>query len=137
VDISNSCPSNPVILSRPNTYDYNRSDQGFAHPWLIENAPGGAIAYFGETGIAPDPMGGELETYVLAAYGSKINPVLGDIYLEAQRQYWAKHQNDSGTPISSPRFYLGWMVFFGDPSLRLPRILDPCQSLRLTVENLQ
>jgi hypothetical protein len=122
---SNSCPGNPVILPKPNPYDFDRGlvgDQGFAHSWLIANAPGGGIAYFGEMGVAGDWMGVELETFMLGAYRSEFNPILGDIYLKAQQQYWEKHQTDPGKDVSSPRFFLGWMVFFGDPSLRLPRI---------------
>jgi hypothetical protein len=138
---SNSCPSNPVIMPKPNPYDFDRGlvgDQGFAHSWLIANAPGGGIAYFGEMGVSEDWMAVELETYVLAAYHNEVNPILGDVYLKGQRQYWVNHQSDQpGTPESSLRFFLGWMVFFGDPSLRLPRILDPCQPLRLEVQNLQ
>jgi len=122
------CSSLPAILPTPNAYDFNRPDQGFARSWLISHAPGGAIAYFGEVGIAEDQMGVELETYLLAAYSAAINPVLGDIYLSAEQRYWGAHRNDNGSQVgdyhSVPRFYLGWMVFFGDPSLRLPQIVN-------------
>lgn len=143
---SAKCPESPYIMPKPNVYDFDRPNLCFAYSWLIANAPGGAMAYFGEIGIANDWMAVELETKVLATYGNEFNPILGDIYLKAQRKYWGDHHKDpEGGPSppasqdyqSLPRFFLGWMVFFGDPSLRLPRILDPCQSLKIEVENLQ
>jgi hypothetical protein len=121
-----TCKTPPATLPTPNAYDYDRPDQGFARSWLIANAPGGAMACFGEIGTAEDQMGVELEKYMLASYVRESKPVLGDIYLKAQQQYWGNHQNDhgkSGDYHSISRLYLGWMVFFGDPSLRLPSIL--------------
>ena len=117
------CNPLPLISPKPNVYDYDRgADLCFAYPWLIANAPGGGIAYFGEVGVAEDPMGAELEKYLLAAYVTASSPILGDLYLKAQQQYWGKHQTlqPNQDYHSVPRFYLGWMVFFGDPSLRLP-----------------
>ena len=128
-----------MILPKPNTYDFDRGligDKALAYPWLIANAPGGGIAYFGEMGVSPDYMGAELETSMLAAYGSEYIPILGDIYREAQQQYWHKHIGELDLTEASPRMFLGWMVFFGDPSLRL-RIADPSQYLRLAVEELK
>jgi hypothetical protein len=113
-----------VIVPKPNAYDFNRPDQGFASSWLLS---GGAIAYFGETIIMEDPPSAELETYLLAAYGHQFKPILGDIYLTAQQQYWGAHENDTafaGGYQSISRFYLGFMVFFGDPSPRLPPIVS-------------
>lgn len=121
-----TCKTPPATLPTPNAYDYDRPDQGFARSWLIANAPGGAIAYFGETGIAEDQMGVELEKYMFASYVRESKSVLGDIYLKAQQQYWGNHQNDHGRGPdfhSISRLYLGWMVCFGDPSLRLPPIM--------------
>ena len=127
--------TSPFISPKPNVYDYDRggTDQCFAYPWLIANAPGGGIAYFGEIGIAEDPMAVELETYLLAEYVSTSkpgasSPILGDLYLKAQQQYWANHQTfnlNQDEYHSVPRFYLGWMVFFGDPSLRMPELVLP------------
>jgi hypothetical protein len=122
------CDPLPANVPTPNPYDYDRKNQCFAYPWLITNAPGGAIAYFGEIGIAQNNWGADLERFMLAAYAQEADPVLGDIYLKAQQRYWPDHTD--GGPHGGSRFYLGWMVFFGDPSLRLPRILDPCDSLR-------
>jgi hypothetical protein len=121
------CTPLPAVIPTPNAYDFDRSDGSFAHSWLIDSAPGGAIAYFGEMGVAEDQMGAELETYLLGWYARAQKPVLGDIYLSAQQEYWGNHQTDSGAGAdfhSVSRFYLGWMVFFGDPSLRLPTILN-------------
>ena len=123
--VCQTCHPLPLQAPTPNAYDYDQSNLCLAYPWLIGNASGGAIAYFGEVGIAEDPMGAELEGYLLAAYVEETNPVpiLGDLYLSAQQKYWANHQTDNGTGgdyHSVSRFYLGWMVFFGDPSLRLP-----------------
>jgi hypothetical protein len=116
----------PLIGPKPNAYDYDEANLCCAYAWLIMNKSGGAIAYFGEWGIAEDQSGAELEGYVLGAYVNDPEPVpiLGDSLLSAQRQYWANHQSDVGNQGGGyqgvTRFYLGWMVFFGDPSLRLP-----------------
>lgn len=121
----------PVIVAAPNPYDFDRPDQGFAFPWLLS---GGAIAYFGEVVTMIPLAAKELETYLLAAYANQFEPILGDIYLTAQQKYWAAHQMDTGSgkpPFqgygyqSISRFYLGFMVFFGDPSLRLPTLTIP------------
>jgi hypothetical protein len=75
-----------------------------------------------------NPAGVEWETYLLAAYTRESAPVLGDIFLQAQQQYWGKHENDTGSTSagyqSIARFYLGFKAFFGDPSLRLPSIVS-------------
>lgn len=121
----------PLITPKPSPYDgIGRGDQGFAYAWLMSNKFNGAIAYFGETGVAEDWMGQELETYLLQFYGTARavsqttggNPTLGTAYLAAQQAYFNNHQGDNGSTDyhSIARFYLGWMTFFGDPSLRLP-----------------
>jgi hypothetical protein len=121
----------PLTTPRPDPYDgIGRGDQGFAYAWLMSNKFNGAIAYFGETGVAEDWMGQELETYLLQFYGTARtvsqtaggNPTLGTAYLVAQQAYFNNHQSDNGSTDyhSIARFYLGWMTFFGDPSLRLP-----------------
>jgi Peptidase family C25/IPT/TIG domain len=118
----------PLTVPKPNPYDGidNRMDQSFAYSWLIGNAPGGAIVYFGETGVSNPLMAMELETDLLQNYLTTPNPVLGDIYLTAEQRYAVAHQNDVGYDDSDfhsiPRFYLGWMMLFGDPSLRLPNL---------------
>jgi hypothetical protein len=133
-----TCKIPRVTIPTPNAYDFDRGDQGFAYPWLIANAPGGAIAYFGEMGYsAENPPGTELMSSMLKSYAQapESKPILGDIYLKAQQQYWGKRHNDTTIVdvwcdpkngkfcnCSIPRMYLGYMVFFGDPSLRLPPI---------------
>jgi hypothetical protein len=133
------CSPLPAMLPYPNAYDFDEGDQGFAYPWLIANAPGGAIAYFGEVSVATDIMGAELETYFLTLYGNESSPILGDIYLRAQQQYWGAHQNDNGGQVgdfhSISRCYLGWITFFGDPSLRLPSLQDPCAEQQAALDN--
>jgi len=116
------CKPLPLIASKPNPYDFNEGAFGFAYPWLIQYPRGGAIAYFGEVSVAEDWMGVELETDMLADYQGG-DRVLGSIYLTGERAYWNNHQGDVGRPPdfhSQSRYYLGWMVFFGDPSLRMP-----------------
>ena len=121
----------PLTTPRPDPYDgIGRGDQGFAYAWLMSNKFNGAIAYFGETGVAEDWMGQELETYLLQYYGTARtvsqtaggSPTLGTAYLVAQQAYFNNHLTDNGSTDyhSIARFYLGWMTFFGDPSLRLP-----------------
>jgi len=121
----------PMIAPRPAVYDFDRSDLCFAYPWLISSAPGGAIAYFGEIGTANDDMGSEVQTHILSAYAAastaaaQTRPVLGDLILKAQQQYWANHNANViaySDYDSVARFWLGLDVFYGDPSLRLPAL---------------
>jgi hypothetical protein len=109
-----------LVAPKPNPYDFDRGNLNFAYPWLISYPQGGAIAYFGEVGTMEDWMAAELESYMLADYaGGQRN--LGAIYLGAEREYWKHHLDDMGRIDfhSISRFYLGFMVMFGDPSLRM------------------
>jgi len=115
------CNPLPLIVPKPNPYDFNRASSNFAHPWLFSYPHGGAIAYFGEIGIMEPQMAAEFETYMLTEYvGRERN--LGAIYLRAEREYWEHHIDDPGIVDhhSPSRLYLGFMVMFGDPSLRMP-----------------
>lgn len=115
----------PMVVPPPSAYDYNVGDYCFSYTWLIQAAPGGAMAYFGEIGVATDVMGTEMMTSLLKAYVGHSAPILGDLYLTAQRQYWASHQTDDGSSgdySAVSRFYLSWMNMAGDPSLRLPLV---------------
>jgi hypothetical protein len=126
------CLPLPVNIPRPNPVNspnaYNV--QSFANSWLFNYAPGGGIAYFGEHCVTDDGPATELETTMLTNYLDQIetgqsNPVLGDLYLSAQQAFYGNHVNDANVPNQSdyhsiPRLYLGWMIFHGDPSLRLP-----------------
>jgi hypothetical protein len=61
----------------------------------------------------------------LSAYVGNDHAILGDLYLTAQHKYWGNHQTDDGSSgdyHAVSRFYLGWLCFFGDPSLRLPAL---------------
>jgi hypothetical protein len=65
-------------------------------------------------------MATDLETSMFTDYlAGQRN--LGAIYLHAEQNYWRKHINDLGTSDhhSPSRLYLGFMVMFGDPSLRI------------------
>jgi hypothetical protein len=122
----------PVSIPRPNPINspnaYNV--QSFANSWLFNYPPGGGIAYFGEHCVTDDGPATELETTMLTNYVDQIlaaqnYPVLGALYLLAQQAYYGQHVNDANIPNQSdyhsiPRLYLGWMIFAGDPSLRLP-----------------
>ena len=114
------CNPTPLIAPMPNAYDFDRSVPNFAYPWLFGDPQGGAIAYFGETEVMEPQMAAELETYMLMQYALGQRN-LGAIYLQAERQYWAGHRGDAGNIDfhSIARFYLGLMVMFGDPSLRM------------------
>jgi hypothetical protein len=108
----------PFVVPLPRAYDLPRQDPSFGYQWTIASAPGGGIAYIGEMSVAPPPPAQEMETYVLNAYARAASPVLGDIYLEGQQQYWANHKDDPGVQ-SSARIFLSFVTLFGDPSLRL------------------
>jgi hypothetical protein len=114
------CNPTPLIAPRPNPYDLNRGILNFAYPWLIRYPQGGAIAYFGEVEVMENWMAVELEGYMLAQY-ARGERNLGSIYLQAEREYWKHHVDDTGKTDfhSISRFYLGLMVMFGDPSLRM------------------
>jgi len=118
-----NCPGcNPLPLKAPppNPYDFDRPSANFAYPWLFGFPQGGAIAYFGEVGILEPQMAAELETYMLADY-ARGERNLGAIYLQAEREYWKHHIDDPGVVDhhSPSRLYLGFMVMFGDPTLRM------------------
>ncbi len=132
------CHPLPLITPSPNPYDFDRGTSNFAYPWLFSYPHGGAIAYFGEIGVMEPQMAAELETYMLTQYvGGQRN--LGAIYLLAERQYWKNHGiNDPGSGRlnhSPSRLYLGFMVMFGDPALRMQkgRPATRC-STRLTLD---
>ena len=114
------CNRAPLIAPKPSPYDFDRGDLNFAYPWLIGYPQGGAIAYFGEIGVMESWIGAEFETYMLTSYqgGQRI---LGSIYLQGAREYWRHHFGDFGSTDfhSISRLYLGFLVFFGDPSLRI------------------
>ncbi len=114
------CHPLPLITPSPNPYDFDRGEANFAYPWLFGYPQGGAIAYFGEIGVLETQMAAELETYMLTQYVAGQRN-LGAIYLQAERQYWKNHINDPGVVDhhSPSRLYLGFMVMFGDPSLRM------------------
>ena len=118
----------PLPVPTPKPAPLNIANDCFAGPWLFDNSPGGAIAYIGDHCVAPDTYPARIENYLLTAYAEAVNPVLGDLYLSAQRQYWAgPDSHDAATSGLTdyhgiPRLYLGWMVFFGDPSLRVPSL---------------
>jgi hypothetical protein len=114
------CSPLPFITPRPNPYDFDRGNFNFAYPWLFQYPQGGAIAYFGHVGIMEDQMAAELETYMLTDY-VKGERVLGALYLQGERAYWKRHIDDRGVVDhhSPSRMYFGFMVFFGDPSLRM------------------
>jgi len=114
------CNPLPLIVPKPSSYDFDRGDFNFAYPWLFSYPQGGAIAYFGHVGVMEPWMAAEVETYMLTAYAAGQRN-LGSIYLGAERQYWQNHLDDLGKidAHSPPRLYLGFLVMFGDPSLRL------------------
>jgi Peptidase family C25 len=115
------CNPVPLVAPKPNPYDFDRGGNlNFSYPWLIRYPQGGAIAYFGEIGVMESWIGAEFETYMLAAYQSG-ERVLGSIYGQGARDYWRHHLGDSGATDfhSISRLYLGFLVFFGDPSLRV------------------
>jgi hypothetical protein len=122
------CKPLPAKVPTPDAYALDPGDFGFAQTWLITNAPGGAIAYFGETvtnnatDTAAELEGWMLDEYLTESKASHTSrPVLGDIYLKAQQQTWNKHRGDLDY-FSTPRLFLGIMTLFGDPSLRLPNL---------------
>jgi hypothetical protein len=114
------CNPLPFITPSPSPYDLDRGNFNFAYPWLFSYPQGGAIVYFGNIGIEEPWMGAEFETYMLTDY-VKGQRILGAIYLQAERAYWEHHIDDPGVTDhhSVSRLYLGFLVMFGDPSLRM------------------
>jgi Peptidase family C25 len=119
----------PLPVATPKPANINIPIECCAHSWLFDAAPGGAIVYIGDHCVSNDSYPAEIQTHLLNAYvAASGTSVLGNLYLTAQRQYWSgPHSQDAtqanlGDYHGIPRLYLGWMVFFGDPSLRLPAI---------------
>jgi hypothetical protein len=133
---------NPLPVPTPAPAALNVPNSCCANPWLFDDAPGGGIAYIGDHCVAPDSYPAEIEGYLLDAYvgSTSVAPVLGDLFLSAQRQYWggAASQIASTKGLGDyhgiPRLYLGWLLFFCDPSLRLPSI--PTASPTVSVQGL-
>lgn len=114
----------PLAVPTPSPYDFgNSSNRTLASAWLFD-AGGGAIAYFGEVVICEDDKGRDMEKDVVSQLGSLGSSLhtLGDVWLAAEQKYWADNQGN-GEVFRAPRIYLGIMAFFGDPSLRLPRLI--------------
>jgi Peptidase family C25 len=114
------CNRLPLITPKPNPYDFDRGNFNFAYSWLFRYPQGGAVAYFGEIGVMVPGMATDLEKSMFTDYlAGQRN--LGAIYLHAQQNYWRLHIEDPGTSDhhSPSRLYLGFMVMFGDPSLRM------------------
>jgi len=116
----------PLPVTTPLPAPINISIPCCADLWLLDNSPGGGIVYLGDHCVSNDSYPAEIETNLLGAYVAAAGtPVLGDLYLTAQRQYWGgPRASDATTPglqdyHGIPRLYLGWMVYFGDPSLRV------------------
>jgi peptidase C25-like protein len=114
------CSPLPLIGPKPNPYDFDRRETNFAYPWLFSYPQGGAIAYFGEIGVMEPQMSAEFERYMLLLYAKGLRN-LGAIYLQAEAEYWKHHIDDPGVADrhSVSRLFLGFLVFFGDPSLRV------------------
>jgi hypothetical protein len=117
-----SQPLPPIAIPPPRALDYLSGEaRTFAYAWLFNVNEGGAIAFFGENQVMEDPNGTIIEGYVLNEY-VKGGRVLGTIWLNAQRTYYANYLTTSGgldANFTPPRIYLGIMELFGDPSLRL------------------
>jgi hypothetical protein len=110
----------PITVPQPSPYDLESArDRTLACAWLF-NAEGGAIAYFGEVLVCEDDKGRDLQRDIFAAM-RKPARTLGDVWLAAQRKY---HDDNirNGEVFRAPRIFLGIMTFFGDPSLRLPKL---------------
>jgi hypothetical protein len=125
----NTPSCNPLPVTTPKPAALNVSIACCAIPWLFDNCPGGAIVYIGDHCVSNDGFPAEIHANLLSAYVAAVGTaVLGDLYLTAQREYWAGPRSKDAATSSLPdyhgipRLYLGWMVFFGDPSLRIPLI---------------
>jgi Peptidase family C25 len=115
----------PLPVTTPLPAPINISIPCCANQWLFDAAPGGSIVYIGDHCVSNDSYPSEIQTNLLNAYVGAGQPILGSLYLTALQEYWAgPHSKDATTPglldyHGIPRLYLGWMVYFGDPSLRL------------------
>lgn len=121
-DFSHKRP--PLAIPPPLPLDFESgAARSFAYAWLCNPNEGGGIAYFGENQTMENSNGTELEGYVLNEYvKGKGVQVLGDIWLKAQRVYYAKYESSAhgfDANFTPPRIYLGIVELFGDPSLRL------------------
>jgi len=105
-----------VTPELPSPYDFPGNEVGsFAQGWLF-NPQGGAIAYFGESAVAPDYPGVDLLGKVISHLRRGI--ILGDAWAKGQMDYRTENAHPDD-PQAAPRIYLTYMHLFGDPSLRL------------------
>ena len=126
-----------VAVPTPSVYDLARyQPRNFAYWWLCKSGEAGAIAFMGEEVVCQNDLGRDLMTDILSQYkpgvydanhtwhavGAQI--VLGDLWLQGQRQYWKDWHGFSGdnSVFRNARIYLGIMNLYGDPSLRLPSL---------------
>ena len=113
----------PTKIEAPGPYDLSdQKDRTFAYPWLFQKDEAGGIAFFGETLVCENYHGKDLVERVLNAYyngRSRNSTLLGDIWLQGQRQYWEDFKSSTDV-FHNARIYLTIMSFFGDPTLKLP-----------------
>lgn len=116
-----SDPSGPARITPllPHPFDIPAGEATtVAADWLF-NVAGGAIAYFGESAVAPNHWGSELGGRILRAYSGR-GSVLGDMYLAGQVSYWKDFKDSAADDMQgAPRIWLSYVHLFGDPSLRL------------------
>jgi hypothetical protein len=124
-----------VEVPKPSVYDLPKyQPRTFAYSWLCQSADTGSIAFMGEEVVCQNDLGRDLMTDVLAGYkpgsfdsdhrwhASGTQFVLGDLWLQGQRQFWKDWHAFEGdnSVFRNARIYLGIMNLYGDPSLRLP-----------------
>jgi hypothetical protein len=107
-----------LVVPQPHLYDPTWwSSRSMASAWLFPESRGGAIAFFGATVVHQGVRGLDLQTAILNAYGKGYR-VLGDLWADGSRDYWARHRADAHQ-LGNARLFLGIQTLFGDPSLRL------------------
>ncbi|CAN5830759.1 hypothetical protein BH11MYX4_BH11MYX4_44050 [soil metagenome] len=107
----------PFVTPVPGVYDHVSFNVSFASDFITPTRGGGAIAYFGMNVSMPPGLAVELQIDMLKSYGKGYR-VLGDIYADGARTYWADNLSNDYV-FGHPRIFLSIAQFFGDPSLRL------------------
>lgn len=108
----------PFSPPAKSVYDDGYSVRRYMGWYSLLGSDNGAIAYIGSTQTTQDTKPAYVSQGMLASYATKGKRILGDMFLDGQRDFW-KLQRLSGDYFTAPRVFLNYIALQGDPSLRV------------------
>ncbi len=108
----------PFSPPAKSVYDNANSVVQYMGWYSLLASDNGAIAYIGSTQTTQDTKPAYVSQGMLASYATKGKRILGDMFLDGQRDFW-KLQRLSGDYFTAPRVFLNYIALQGDPSLRV------------------